>query len=62
MIYITSAEQIRHLRPSPLQRTPVPQRTCRMCSGTRRMLVNKTGIVGEFVSKRCKVCKGGGTR
>ncbi|MCW3050865.1 MAG: hypothetical protein JWN14_35 [Chthonomonadales bacterium] len=63
MPYIHSAEQVRRLLPFPDKfGTPVQHRICRACNGTRRVLVNRTGIAGDFEAQRCWECKGTGVR
>jgi DnaJ-class molecular chaperone len=57
VIYLTSADKVRQLLPSPLQRTPV-RTVCAACGGKGKVWKNKTGEVGDFVRKRCKACKG----
>jgi DnaJ-class molecular chaperone len=57
MIEIKTAEQVRCLLPSPLQRTPV-RPLCPVCGGKGKIVMNKSGLVGDFVRKRCKACKG----
>jgi len=58
MIYITDAEQVRRLLPSPLHKNGTQVQQCRICNGRRKVLVKLKGLPGEFGWKRCKACRG----
>lgn len=62
MIYISTAQEARKRFPSPLQKNGTWVQQCRICGGSGRVLVNKSGIVGDHRVKRCKACKKGRKR